>query len=100
MKVIATTQKTGFVMLRIARIIAAKTPTGAGERGLSLSRTMGKLKRPAAIPIDSPTEQTLSSSNSPNYLGRGLHQRNRKARKAVGRESQGAQFCTPGRCLS
>src|SRR4029077_5553966 len=72
----------------------------SGRGGISLSRATHKLKPRASIPIDSATEQTLSSFNSPNYLGRGLHQRNRKTRKAVGRESQGAEFRTPGRCLS
>src|SRR4029077_2163749 len=70
------------------------------RRGISLSGTIRKLKRPAQNPIDSATEQTLSSFNSPNYLGRGLHQRNRKARKAVERESQGAELRTPRRRLS
>ncbi len=33
MKLTATTQKTGFVISRIARIISGKTPTRAGEKG-------------------------------------------------------------------
>jgi hypothetical protein len=33
MKLIATTQKTGFVISRIARIICGQTPTRAGEKG-------------------------------------------------------------------
>src|SRR5207245_11216578 len=70
------------------------------RRGISLKTATRKLKRTAAFPIDSPPERTLSSFNSPNHLGRDLHQRDRKAREALGRKPQGTQFRAPGGRLS
>ena len=45
MNEMATTQNTGFVISRIARIMAEQTPSEADGRALSLKVTRRKLKR-------------------------------------------------------
>src|SRR4029077_2003514 len=80
--------------------IGSNSRAEATERAISVKVTTGKLKRFEPFPIDSPPEQTLSSSNSHNYLGRGLHQRDREARKAVAGEPEGAELRPPGRRIS